>query len=273
MSRSPPQPSSLQHRADSAQRSLPDTTGKSRDGIGQSDAVAKHCAARLLLQMAAYRFAREVLAFQRLHFVTVGIGSFDLSQIQRLLSKTLAFADFSPVCTLRRRSIFCFSRLGDVRGWHAQALFLQNPELTVADSSCVQHLALQVLYRVCGFFGNNRLGVFFRRLLPIPPAAPSAFFWFRLFAMPRVSTACAYTPYSALLTVGGVALLHHAFILVRGAFHRHNANGGRQEQLRVTKQLFVVSELLVGQAGKIIFPKTADKEIPRKNIIIFQQAI
>ena len=115
--------------------------------------------------MAAYRFAREVLAFQRLHFVTVGIGSFDLSQIQRLLSKTLAFADFSPVCTLRRRSIFCFSRLGDVRGWHAQALFLQNPELTVADSSCVQHLALQVLYRVCGFFGNNRLGVFFRRLL------------------------------------------------------------------------------------------------------------
>jgi len=68
-----PQPGGLQHRADSAQRSLPDTTGKSRDGIGQSDAVAKHCAARPLLQMAAHRFAREVLAFQRLHFVMVGI--------------------------------------------------------------------------------------------------------------------------------------------------------------------------------------------------------
>ena len=32
-------------------------------------------------------------------------------------------------------------------------------------------------------------------------------------------------------------------------------------------------ELLVGQAGKIIFPKAADKEIPRKDIIIFQWAI
>ena len=32
-------------------------------------------------------------------------------------------------------------------------------------------------------------------------------------------------------------------------------------------------ELLIGQAGKIIFPKAADKEISRKNIIIFQCAI
>ena len=32
-------------------------------------------------------------------------------------------------------------------------------------------------------------------------------------------------------------------------------------------------ELLIGQAGKIIFPKAADKEIPGKNIIIFQRAI
>lgn len=135
------------------------------DSIGQSDAAAEHRAARLLLQMATHRFAREVLAFQRLHFVAVGIGSFDRLLIQRLLPKALALADFSPVGTLRRRSVFRFSGLDDVRGWHAQALFLQNSELTVADSSCVQHLALQVLCRVCGFFGNNRLGVFFRRLL------------------------------------------------------------------------------------------------------------
>ena len=46
-------------------------------------------AARLLLQMAAHRFAREVLAFQRLHFVMVGIGCFDLLLIQRLLPKAL----------------------------------------------------------------------------------------------------------------------------------------------------------------------------------------
>ena len=115
--------------------------------------------------MAAHRFAREVLAFQRLHFVTVGIGRFDLPLIQRPLPKALALADFSPVETLRRRSIFRFSGLGDVRGWHTQVLSLQNSELVVADSSCVQCLALQVLCRVCGFFGNNRLGVFFRRLL------------------------------------------------------------------------------------------------------------
>ena len=51
--------------------------------------VAKYRAARLLLQMAAHRFAREVLAFQRLHFVTVGIGRFDLPLIQRLLPKAL----------------------------------------------------------------------------------------------------------------------------------------------------------------------------------------
>jgi len=165
VSRSPPQSRSLQHRADSAQRGLPDATGKSRNSIGQSDAAAKHRAARLLLQMAAHRFAREVLAFQRLHFVAVGIGSFDLSQIQRLLPKALALACFSPVGTLRRRSIFRFSGLGNVRGWHTLALFLQNSELTVADSSRIQRLALQVLCRVCGFFGNNRLGVFFRRLL------------------------------------------------------------------------------------------------------------
>ena len=80
------------------------------------------------------------------------------------------------VGTLRQGGIFCFSELCGVCGWHTLALFLQNSELTVADSSCVQRLALQVLYRVYGFFRNNRLGVFFRRLLPIPPAAPSAFF-------------------------------------------------------------------------------------------------
>ena len=90
MSRSPPQPRSLQQRANSAQRGLSDAvTGKDGDGIGQSDAAAKHRAARLLFQMAAHCFAREVLAFQRLHFVTVGIGRFNLPLIQRLLPKAL----------------------------------------------------------------------------------------------------------------------------------------------------------------------------------------
>ena len=131
----------------------------------EGSGIARRCGSRLLLQMATHRFAREMLAFQRLHFVTVGIGSFDLSQIQRLLSKALALADFSPVGTLRRRSIFRFSGLGGVCGWHTLALFLQNSELMVADSSCVQRLALHILCRLCGFFGNNRLGVFFRRLL------------------------------------------------------------------------------------------------------------
>ena len=120
-----PQPGSLQHRADSAQRGLSDAaTGKDRDGIGQSDAAAKHRAARLLLQMAAHRFVREVLAFQRLHFVMVGIGRFDLLLIQRLLPKTLTLACFSPVGVLRQRSIFRFSGLGGVCGWHTLALFL-----------------------------------------------------------------------------------------------------------------------------------------------------
>ena len=118
------QPSSLQQRADSAQGGLPDTTGKSRDCIGQSDAAAKHRAARLLFQMAAHRFAREVLAFQRLHFVTVGIGRFDLPLIQRPLLKALALACFSLVGTLRQGGIFCFSGLGNMCGWHTLALFL-----------------------------------------------------------------------------------------------------------------------------------------------------
>ena len=99
-------------------------TGKDGDGIGQSDAVAKHRAARLLLQMAAHRFAREVLAFQRLHFVTVEIGSFDRLLIQRPLPKTLTLTDFSPVGTLPQGGIFCFSGLGGVCGWHTLALFL-----------------------------------------------------------------------------------------------------------------------------------------------------
>ena len=99
-------------------------TGKSRDSIGQSDAAAKHRAARLLLQMAAHRFAREVLAFQRLHFVTVGIGRFDLPLIQRPLLKALALECFSTVGTLRQGGIFCFSGLGGVCGWHTLALFL-----------------------------------------------------------------------------------------------------------------------------------------------------
>ena len=161
-----PQPSSLQHRVYSAMRGLSNASiGKDRDGIGQSDAVAKHRATRPLLQMAAHRFAREMLAFQRLHFVTIEIGRLDFPLIQRPLPKALAFEGFSLVSGLPQGGIFCFSGLGGVRGWHTLALFLQNPELTVADSSCVQHLALQVLCRVCGFFGNNRLGVFFRRLL------------------------------------------------------------------------------------------------------------
>ena len=75
-------------------------------------------------RMAAHRFAREVLAFQRLHFVAVGIGSFDRLLIQRLLPKALALADFSPVGTLRQRDILCFSGLGGVCGWHTLALFL-----------------------------------------------------------------------------------------------------------------------------------------------------
>jgi len=79
---------------------LSDATGKSRDSIGQSDAAAKHRAARLLLQMAAHRFAREVLAFQRLHFVAVGIGRFDLPLIQRLLPKALTLEGFSLVSEL-----------------------------------------------------------------------------------------------------------------------------------------------------------------------------
>ena len=109
----------------SAQRGLLDAaTGKDRNCVGQSDAAAKHRAARLLLQVAAHRFAREVLAFQRLHFVTVGIGIFDLSLIQRLLPKALALTDFSPVGALRQRDILCFSGLGGVRGWHTPALFL-----------------------------------------------------------------------------------------------------------------------------------------------------
>jgi hypothetical protein len=90
----------LQHRADSAQRGLSDTTGKDRNCVGQSDSAAKHRAARLLLQMAAHRFAREVLAFQRLHFVTVEIGSFDLPLIQRPLPKALALESFSFVSGL-----------------------------------------------------------------------------------------------------------------------------------------------------------------------------
>ena len=53
-------------------------------------AADKHRAARLLLQMAAHRFSREVLAFQRLHFVMVGIGRFDLPLIRRPLPKVLA---------------------------------------------------------------------------------------------------------------------------------------------------------------------------------------
>ena len=53
----------------------------------------------------------------------------------------------------------------------------------------------------------------------------------------------------------------------------HNANGGRQEQLRVTKQLFVVSELLVGQAAKFLPGKTANKEIARDNIIILKGTV
>lgn len=73
--------------------------------------------------------------------------------------------------------------------------------------------------------------------------------------------------------VGGVAFLHQAFILVRGAFHRHNANGSRQEQLRVTKQLFVVAELLVGQAAKFLPGKTADKEIARDNILVLNATV
>ena len=81
-------------------------------------------AARLLLQMAAHRFAREVLAFQRLHFVTVGIGRFDLPLIQRLLPKALAFEGFSLVSGLPQGGIFCFSGLGGVCGWHTLALFL-----------------------------------------------------------------------------------------------------------------------------------------------------
>ena len=52
-------------------------------------AADQHRTARLLLQMAAHRFAREVLAFQRLHFVTVGIGRFDLPLIRHLLPKAL----------------------------------------------------------------------------------------------------------------------------------------------------------------------------------------
>ena len=52
-------------------------------------AADQHRSARLLLQMAAHRFAREVLAFQRLHFVTVGIGRFDLPLIRHLLPKAL----------------------------------------------------------------------------------------------------------------------------------------------------------------------------------------
>ena len=53
----------------------------------------------------------------------------------------------------------------------------------------------------------------------------------------------------------------------------HNANGGRQEQLRVTKQLFVVSELLVGQAAKFLPGKTANKKIARDNIIILKGTV
>ena len=53
-------------------------------------AAYQHRAARLLLQMAAHRFAREVLALQRLHFVMVGIGRFDLPLIRRPLPKMLA---------------------------------------------------------------------------------------------------------------------------------------------------------------------------------------
>ena len=75
------------------------------------------------------RFAREVLAFQRLHFVTVGIGRFDLSLIRRLLPKALTLADFSPVGALHQGGIFCFSGPGGVCGWHTPALFLQNPNL------------------------------------------------------------------------------------------------------------------------------------------------
>ena len=53
----------------------------------------------------------------------------------------------------------------------------------------------------------------------------------------------------------------------------HNANGGRQEQLRVTKQLFVVAELLVGQAAKFLTGKTADKEIARDNIVVLNATV
>ena len=53
-------------------------------------AADKHRATRLLLQMAAHRFAREVLALQRLHFVMVGIGRFDLPLIRRPFPKMLA---------------------------------------------------------------------------------------------------------------------------------------------------------------------------------------
>ena len=83
-----------------------------------------HRVACLLLQMAAHRFAREVLAFQRLHFVTVGIGRFDLSLIQRLLPKVLAFEGFSLVSGLPQGGIFCFSGLDGVCCWHTLALFL-----------------------------------------------------------------------------------------------------------------------------------------------------
>ena len=115
----------MQHRANPAQRGLLDAAaGKDRNCVGQSDAAAKHRAARLLLQMAAHRFAREVLAFQRLHFVTVGIGRFDLLLIQRLLPKALALEGFSFVSGLRQGGIFCFSGLGNVCGWHTLALFL-----------------------------------------------------------------------------------------------------------------------------------------------------
>ena len=53
----------------------------------------------------------------------------------------------------------------------------------------------------------------------------------------------------------------------------HNANGGRQEQLRVTKQLLIVSELLVGQAAKFLPGKTANKKIARDNIIILKGTV
>ena len=53
----------------------------------------------------------------------------------------------------------------------------------------------------------------------------------------------------------------------------HNANGGRQEQLRVTKQLLIAPELLVSQVAKFLPGKTANKKIARDNIVVLNATV